>query len=598
MLGSRTRQVNTYGRRGHRIVDLGRRRDETSFDNDSPKRSLIQSNFTENSEDSDFESIRPAAPKVKRQRNHTNRIISPESTPEVVKSKPVTKPLRRSPKMAKAGRIDVQMPDRHPLGAIRPNTPKIAASTPVTRKKSKPLAPRITSLKPSSSNVALDIVVLDAQGRRVSEERRVSRSNVQVNPLIGASTLQKRKVAGRHSENDDSYRTANVLVTQPKITAHSESDDDYSTPQRKFPKKGRRTRQVIVSDDDLNMPVVKPHLTALPQPSPKNSGDLDDHRILSTTTFAPQNTVNKPSAVLATPRLSRQQPSYPTTSALLSPELSRNSWRPRQLTPLKGRSAAAFPVPPSPASPSMTTDFDDLTFDFSNLGISPSIVDLGVHGTAPAYLAPLLSECEQTTLHEFSAFIDMFPFDPLVRAAGDEPTNFQKIGEASYSEVFGIGNVVLKVIPLQDEENFCTNTWASTNNLDSPFTSRADDVLREMVVTRAMGETCDGFVQMLRSYIVRGKYPSLLLDLWDEFNERKGSESIRPGKSCDGDIRYPDHAHVYVDSFTVSQVYAIIVLPNGGPDLETYVFNSPTKLGWRQACSIFWQITRTLVRGW
>src|SRR6266702_446111 len=48
------------------------------------------------------------------------------------------------------------------------------------------------------------------------------------------------------------------------------------------------------------------------------------------------------------------------------------------------------------------------------------------------------------------------------------------------------------------------------------------------------------------------------------------------------------------DMLPVSQVYAIIVLPNGGPDLEAYTFSQPTKAGWRQACSLFWQIVRAL----
>ncbi|KAI0033754.1 hypothetical protein K488DRAFT_23698, partial [Vararia minispora EC-137] len=87
---------------------------------------------------------------------------------------------------------------------------------------------------------------------------------------------------------------------------------------------------------------------------------------------------------------------------------------------------------------------------------------------------------------------------------------------------------------------------------------------------------CDGFIQLLRTYVVRGKYPSLLLDLWDDYNERKGSESVRP------------------DMFTASQVYAIIVLPNGGPDLEAYVFTRPVKSGWHRAASIFWQVARML----
>jgi hypothetical protein len=50
------------------------------------------------------------------------------------------------------------------------------------------------------------------------------------------------------------------------------------------------------------------------------------------------------------------------------------------------------------------------------------------------------------------------------------------------------------------------------------------------------------------------------------------------------------------DGFNVSQVYAIIVLPNGGPDLEAYTFAHPSKNGWRQACSLFWQVARTLAR--
>jgi serine/threonine-protein kinase haspin len=43
-------------------------------------------------------------------------------------------------------------------------------------------------------------------------------------------------------------------------------------------------------------------------------------------------------------------------------------------------------------------------------------------------------------------------------------------------------------------------------------------------------------------------------------------------------------------------VYAIIVLPNGGPDLEAYTFAHPSKNGWRQACSLFWQVASTLAR--
>lgn len=49
-----------------------------------------------------------------------------------------------------------------------------------------------------------------------------------------------------------------------------------------------------------------------------------------------------------------------------------------------------------------------------------------------------------------------------------------------------------------------------------------------------------------------------------------------------------------IDGFGVAQLYAIIVLPNGGPDLETFAFSPNGKNSWAQACSIFWQVTRAL----
>jgi serine/threonine-protein kinase haspin len=109
-------------------------------------------------------------------------------------------------------------------------------------------------------------------------------------------------------------------------------------------------------------------------------------------------------------------------------------------------------------------------------------------------------------------------------AEDDLDVEFRKIGEASFSEVFGIGDVVLKIIPLRDEERNITN------DSETPAPSDANDVLKEVIVTQTMGEMCSGFVKLLRTYVVRGRYPSLLLDLWDKYNERKGSESVRPGR--------------------------------------------------------------------
>jgi serine/threonine-protein kinase haspin len=141
----------------------------------------------------------------------------------------------------------------------------------------------------------------------------------------------------------------------------------------------------------------------------------------------------------------------------------------------------------------------------------------------PPHLIPLLNECGQTAPVEFSAFIEAFPVHPIVQSSCSGKAAFQKIGEASYSEVFGIGDVVLKIVPIRNEE--CQDKI----DAETPAPSDAKDVLNEIVVTRALGEMCDGFVSLLKTYVVRGRYPSLLLDLWDEYNRTKGSESVRPG---------------------------------------------------------------------
>jgi serine/threonine-protein kinase haspin len=258
--------------------------------------------------------------------------------------------------------------------------------------------------------------------------------------------------------------------------------------------------------------------------------------------------------------------------------------RPRQLTPIGARNRRAFPygAPPSPPSPTTPTDLDDLSIDISALDISLSPPPRASLADVPDYLRPLLAECGQSTsgLHEFSAFIRTFPFDPLVSARGGasgvDTKNFRKIGEASYSEVFGIGDVVLKVIPLRDEtqRRLRPHGHAYDAEVEGPFATDAKDVLKEIIVTHAMGQVCEGFVKLLRTYVVRGTYPQVLLELWDEYYTRKGSEGVRP------------------DTFTLSQAYAIIVLPNGGPDLEAYSF--PSKGGWKQACSVFWQVAKAL----
>ncbi|KAJ3574797.1 hypothetical protein NP233_g1521 [Leucocoprinus birnbaumii] len=301
------------------------------------------------------------------------------------------------------------------------------------------------------------------------------------------------------------------------------------------------------------------------------------------------------------PRPSRYPPSTTTytTSYNLIPSPPPKA---RQLTPIRRSQSKGSTVRNSlfaygrgvPSSPTTPTDTDfDLSVEFSQLDIGISAEELEVLRSqdsntahdAPEYLKPLLEECfqEECGPYEFSSFIESFPLDPILNDARiassrkdpGQVLRFKKIGEASYSEVFGIGDVVLKVIPLRDESRHGATSDAGEED-DGPAPTDAKDVRKEIIVTRAMGEVHGGFVKLLKTYVVRGKYPEVLLKLWDEYNEAKGSESVRP------------------DTFTPSQTYAIIVLPNNGPDLETYVFSNASKSDWRKASSIFWQVAKAL----
>ncbi|KAL1946497.1 hypothetical protein VTO73DRAFT_14601 [Trametes versicolor] len=567
MLGARTKQVFAYGRRGHRIVNVS---------DDSDRRKTKEAYLI----DIRRENAAPESP-----------VVSSKSlkTSVVQKSSQRAGTGKRSPKAVKVGAAALPKSKRHILGSFAPNAPASPAiAAPLKAKRRQPANKR-SALAPSSPIVNLDIVVLDGQGRRVSQERRISRSDVPAN-VLAAPVLEPKAPA-----------RAKAKKQNEPIVLSSGTEDEAPVTRPKRTTRIRKAAPIIISDDessgsgsDYAPPSAATSLEAdssleISTPIPKAKRGPARTRVNVVLSPPPSPSPSPPSSPLATPPVHveafpspgsqkkalppsvsvarahtlphqppRPQQFAPFASLSQIDEAGPSRSKPRCLTPIRARPRRAlFPAPPSPPSPTTPTDLD-VTFDFAQLALSPNalaeVQQLGEAGPLqPAHIRPLLEECAQAGPHEFSAFIEMFPFDPIVQdtsaeGAGAGPPRFLKIGEASFSEVFGIGGVVLKIIPLRDEERMGALDGAA----DGPAPSDAKDVLKEMIVTRAMGATCPGFVELLRT------------------------EGVRP------------------DTFGVSQLYAIIVLPNGGPDLEAYTFSTPTKTGWRQACSVFWQVARTL----
>ena len=510
MLSTRTKQVFSYGRRNRRIINDN----HELFDVHDTDKSSVP-NGTGRVDDPIAILSTPQARRRKRTVKRLEVIDSPPSTG------PPPMPLHNRPKKRRENDQANPSKRRHSPSSAR--KPLSSHSVNVSRRSSLSGPKALAKLSgsrgtrvPKSPDVNMDIIIIDEAGRRVSQERRVSKTNVQVNQR---TTLHTGQATRQHatatyavvaSDSDDSDGSTLGIKRRakwwPKVSSSSSSSDDEDFVES--PIRPASSLTSSGSNANRNDPTETAVTTDLSKRlSPSHSSRLSP--AIPKAHFYVEIVKRPP------PKLSRGQ--HQPTLYDSPPQPLRS--KPRQLTPIR-RKGSAFPqVPPSPS----TIAESDISIDLANLTLSSTPIDNDALPNQPPYLIPLLDECGQDAPVEFSAFIEAFPVHPIVLSSCSGHATFQKIGEASYSEVFGIGDIVLKIIPIRDEEG--------PNEIDAetPAPSDAKDVLKEIVVTRAMGEMCNGFINLLRTYVIRGKYPSLLLDLWDEYNQTKGSESVRPG---------------------------------------------------------------------
>ena len=611
MLGTRTKQIFSYGRRNQRVVNVYEERDKK--DPFSPQGAVMVPRApvaarTRKREDCATLSESEAPPartvRIRSKKKQSSPLQDSQTFAEkqtrgqatIESDTIVTTSTAPSPERAF---IDHPLPSRRPLSAYPVNIP--GSSTRIkkgkVRKKGKANEGTPFSLKTSSPFVDVEILILDGDGRRISQERRVSRTDIIMNPINADNTVENartRSADGYRENGEDTFdsdddvqpRPARRVVRRAKaITIISdESDASDTAPLETSP---YEFNDCPVQSDSSDSPVPMNPPSPIDSTTPPPESTPANKPLQSALSFPLESGLSDmliPLAISPPPRASHHHPlrhhfrslmvtppAIPRTR--LRPRFPSPRPRPRQLTPMRNgagaRSLRLFERPPL-SSPSTLTD-SDLSLECSvdldlDIGTAPSglpqldgkLANAGLcFEPPPEYLMPLLTECDQEESgpHEFSAFIEMFPVDPIVWDARDKwmvnDARFRKIGEASYSEVFGIGDVVLKIIPLRDETPngrakgpTPTQAWSKSKSKsavaygnapqereerDGPPPSDAKDVLKEMIVTRAMGDICDGFVKLLRTYVVRGRYPERLLKLWDDFFERKGSENVRPG---------------------------------------------------------------------
>ncbi|XP_047500319.1 uncharacterized protein LOC125046573 [Penaeus chinensis] len=153
----------------------------------------------------------------------------------------------------------------------------------------------------------------------------------------------------------------------------------------------------------------------------------------------------------------------------------------------------------------------------------------------------------------------------------------KKIGEGVYGEVFMTrpnpnnleGATVLKIMPI--EGDFEVNGEPQ---------KKFGEIVSEIVISLELSNLrksenepnwTENYVNVLNSWCVQGSYIQDLLNMWDVYNEEKGSENDRP------------------DLFPDSQLYIVLEFGHGGGDLESYVFNNAG-----ESLAVFLQIAYSL----
>lgn len=234
---------------------------------------------------------------------------------------------------------------------------------------------------------------------------------------------------------------------------------------------------------------------------------------------------------------------------------------------------------------------DDESEQDPALQLAAQVADLAVSDEDEAtqsddHLTNLLAAASQTKLESFSAVIQRLRSNSDSSKSSTARRRLEKIGEASYSEVFKIfppskststtqgeeqEAIVLKIIPVSSSTSSSSVDENQANDL--PYTSPSPDVTREIQLMQLISHHSSSFVTLRTAYIVRGAYPSALLQAWDRWDARRraktgtGAENARP--------------HVLAPQ----QVYALLVMSDGGVDLESLRVKT-----WLHAASILAQV--------
>ncbi|XP_058083676.1 serine/threonine-protein kinase haspin homolog isoform X2 [Magnolia sinica] len=178
------------------------------------------------------------------------------------------------------------------------------------------------------------------------------------------------------------------------------------------------------------------------------------------------------------------------------------------------------------------------------------------------YLAKLLMVCEQSIPSRlsdvFSQYCDL--------------SNIIKIGEGTYGEAFKAGATVCKIVPIDGDLRVNGEVQkTSAELLEEVLLCWTLNSLRGQEGHVSNQNTCTNFIETKDVRVCQGAYDASLIKAWEDWDAKHGSENDHPKE------------------FPEKQCYVVLVLADGGRDLESFVL-----LNFDEALSLLVQVTAAL----
>lgn len=175
----------------------------------------------------------------------------------------------------------------------------------------------------------------------------------------------------------------------------------------------------------------------------------------------------------------------------------------------------------------------------------------------------ILDLCEQKELLHMNEYVEKY-----------SEIFLKKLGEGSYGEVFEKEShedksLAVKIVPVGCDT--LVNGYPQMT-LDAIIPEMAiSKKLLDLTLSKEDANYAEGFIQLQKLLFCKGSYPTVLNELWVEWDAKKASENDNP------------------DIFQEDQTFVIFETNNGGEDLETFKLKTV-----KEAISILKQIIASL----